>query len=50
MSVDVDVAVAGGGPAGLLLASELRLGGAEPVVLERLPAPTGLSKARRLPG
>jgi 2-polyprenyl-6-methoxyphenol hydroxylase-like FAD-dependent oxidoreductase len=50
MSADVDVVVAGGGPAGLLLASELRLGGAEPVVLERLPAPTGLSKALALVG
>jgi 2-polyprenyl-6-methoxyphenol hydroxylase-like FAD-dependent oxidoreductase len=50
MSVDVDVVIAGGGPAGLLLASELRLGGAEPVVLERLPAPTGLSKALALVG
>ena len=50
MSADVDVVVAGGGPAGLLLASELRLGGAEPVVLERLPAPTGLSKALVLVG
>src|SRR4029453_5708596 len=50
MSVDVDVVVAGGGPAGLLLASELRLGGADPVVVERLPAPTGLSKALGLLG
>ena len=50
MTVDVDVVVVGGGPAGLLLASELRLGGAEPVVLERLPAPTGLSKALVLVG
>jgi 2-polyprenyl-6-methoxyphenol hydroxylase-like FAD-dependent oxidoreductase len=50
MSVDVDVVVAGAGPAGLLLASELRLCGADPVVLERLPAPTGLSKALGLLG
>jgi 2-polyprenyl-6-methoxyphenol hydroxylase-like FAD-dependent oxidoreductase len=50
VSVDVDTVVAGGGPAGLLLASELRLGGAEPVVLERLPARTGLSKALALVG
>jgi 2-polyprenyl-6-methoxyphenol hydroxylase-like FAD-dependent oxidoreductase len=50
MSVDVEVVVAGGGPAGLLLASELRLGGADPVVVERLPAPTGLSKALGLLG
>jgi 2-polyprenyl-6-methoxyphenol hydroxylase-like FAD-dependent oxidoreductase len=48
--VDVDVVIAGGGPAGLMLASELRLGGADPVVLERLPAPTGLSKALGLIG
>jgi 2-polyprenyl-6-methoxyphenol hydroxylase-like FAD-dependent oxidoreductase len=48
--VDVDVVIAGGGPAGLMLASELRLGGADTVVLERLPAPTGLSKALGLLG
>jgi 2-polyprenyl-6-methoxyphenol hydroxylase-like FAD-dependent oxidoreductase len=48
--MDVDVVVAGGGPAGLLLASELRLGSADPVVLERLAAPTGLSKALGLVG
>jgi 2-polyprenyl-6-methoxyphenol hydroxylase-like FAD-dependent oxidoreductase len=50
MSVDVDVVIAGGGPAGLMLASELRLGGAGTVVLERLPTPTGLSKALGLLG
>jgi 2-polyprenyl-6-methoxyphenol hydroxylase-like FAD-dependent oxidoreductase len=50
MPVDVDVVVVGAGPAGLLLANELRLGGADPVVLERLPAPTGLSKALALLG
>ncbi|OUC99060.1 FAD-dependent monooxygenase [Streptosporangium minutum] len=36
MSYDVDVVVAGGGPVGLMLACELRLGGASVVVLERL--------------
>ncbi len=46
----VDVVIAGGGPTGLMLASELRLGGADAVVLERLPAPTGLSKALGLAG
>ncbi len=48
--MDVDVVIAGGGPAGLMLASELRLGGVDPIVLERLPAPTGLSKALGLIG
>jgi 2-polyprenyl-6-methoxyphenol hydroxylase-like FAD-dependent oxidoreductase len=46
----VDVVIAGAGPAGLMLASELRLGGVDAVVLERLPAPTGLSKALGLLG
>src|SRR5262249_675097 len=46
----VDVVIAGGGPTGLMLASELRLCGATVVVLERLPAPTGLSKALGLAG
>src|SRR5262245_64433953 len=46
----VDVVIAGGGPTGLMLACELRLGGAAVVVLERLPAPTGLSKALVLAG
>jgi 2-polyprenyl-6-methoxyphenol hydroxylase-like FAD-dependent oxidoreductase len=50
MSMDADVVVAGGGPAGLALAGELRLGGAATVVLERLPAPAGLSKALGLVG
>jgi 2-polyprenyl-6-methoxyphenol hydroxylase-like FAD-dependent oxidoreductase len=50
VDADVDVVIVGGGPAGLLLASELRLGGADPVLLERLPAPTGLSKALGLLG
>jgi 2-polyprenyl-6-methoxyphenol hydroxylase-like FAD-dependent oxidoreductase len=43
-----DVIVAGAGPTGLMLAGELALGGAEVVVLERLPARTGQSKALNL--
>ena len=35
-ATDVDVVVAGGGPVGLMLACELRLGGASVLVLERL--------------
>jgi 2-polyprenyl-6-methoxyphenol hydroxylase-like FAD-dependent oxidoreductase len=46
----VDVVIAGGGPTGLMLASELRLCGATTVVLERLPVPTGLSKALGVAG
>jgi 2-polyprenyl-6-methoxyphenol hydroxylase-like FAD-dependent oxidoreductase len=43
-----DVIVAGAGPTGLLLAGELALGGARVVVLERLTARTGQSKALNL--
>jgi 2-polyprenyl-6-methoxyphenol hydroxylase-like FAD-dependent oxidoreductase len=50
MTVDVDVVVIGAGPTGLMVAGELRLAGVEVVVLERLPAPTGLSKALGLYG
>ncbi|WP_245574050.1 FAD-dependent monooxygenase [Amycolatopsis nigrescens] len=39
------VVVAGAGPVGLMLAGELRLGGAEVVVLERLATPTTESRA-----
>jgi 2-polyprenyl-6-methoxyphenol hydroxylase-like FAD-dependent oxidoreductase len=46
----MDVVIAGGGPTGLMLASELRLGGAEVIVLEQLPTQTGLSKALGLAG
>jgi 2-polyprenyl-6-methoxyphenol hydroxylase-like FAD-dependent oxidoreductase len=42
------VIVVGAGPVGLLLAGELRLGGAEVVVLERLAAPTTESRASTL--
>jgi 2-polyprenyl-6-methoxyphenol hydroxylase-like FAD-dependent oxidoreductase len=43
--MDFEVIVAGGGPTGLMLACELRLGGVRVAVLERLAEPTGLSKA-----
>src|SRR3954465_13252213 len=45
-----DVVIAGGGPVGLMLASELRLAGVRPVVLERLPEPSRLPKANGLVG
>ncbi|UJW29404.1 FAD-dependent monooxygenase [Saccharothrix sp. AJ9571] len=39
-----DVLVVGGGPVGLMLAGELRLGGADVVVLESLTVPSGQSR------
>ncbi|MFE7649422.1 SDR family oxidoreductase [Streptomyces phaeoluteigriseus] len=42
------VLVVGAGPAGLMLAGELRLGGAEVVVVERLETPTTESRASTL--
>ncbi len=44
----VQVIVVGGGPVGLLLAGELRLGGAEVTVLERLTEPSQESRATTL--
>jgi 2-polyprenyl-6-methoxyphenol hydroxylase-like FAD-dependent oxidoreductase len=40
-----EIVVVGGGPTGLWLACELALANVRVAVLERLPAPTGLSKA-----
>ncbi|TWD11693.1 2-polyprenyl-6-methoxyphenol hydroxylase-like FAD-dependent oxidoreductase, partial [Streptomyces sp. T12] len=40
-----DVVVVGAGPVGLMLAGELRLGGADVTVYDRLPAPAGESRA-----
>ncbi|MZE67828.1 FAD-binding protein [Streptomyces sp. SID5789] len=42
--MDADVIVVGAGPTGLMLAGELRLGGAEVIVLDKLPEPTGQSR------
>ncbi|WP_433372309.1 FAD-dependent monooxygenase [Actinoplanes sp. CA-142083] len=39
------VVIVGGGPTGLMLACELRLGGVDPLVLERLAGPSGESRA-----
>ncbi|WP_304452779.1 FAD-dependent monooxygenase [Nocardiopsis sp. YSL2] len=44
MHTDTDVIVVGAGPTGLMLAGELRLGGARVTVVERLPEPTGQSR------
>ena len=41
----LDVVIAGAGPTGLMLACELGLAGIRATVLEKLPSPTGLSKA-----
>jgi bifunctional hydroxylase/dehydrase len=42
--IDTDVIVVGAGPTGLMLAGELRLGGARVTVVETLAAPTGQSR------
>ncbi|MGW7516429.1 FAD-dependent monooxygenase [Streptomyces sp. NPDC054796] len=42
--MDADVVIVGAGPAGLMLAGELRLGGARVVVAEKLAHPTGQSR------
>ncbi|MFJ6797938.1 FAD-dependent monooxygenase [Streptomyces sp. NPDC091268] len=43
-AVDADVIIVGAGPTGLMLAGELRLGGASVIVTERLTEPTGQSR------
>ncbi|MCX4537209.1 FAD-dependent monooxygenase [Streptomyces sp. NBC_00841] len=45
-----DVVIVGGGPNGLMLACELALAGARPVILESLPAPSTEPKANGLLG
>ncbi|RSD19729.1 FAD-dependent monooxygenase [Amycolatopsis eburnea] len=46
--MDADVIVVGAGPVGLFLAAELKLAGAEPLVLERRETPSGEPRARGL--
>lgn len=47
-TLDTDVLVVGAGPTGLMLATELRLGGAEVVVVDQRPGPTTESRASTL--
>ncbi|MFE2408549.1 FAD-dependent monooxygenase [Kitasatospora sp. NPDC059408] len=46
----IDVIIAGAGPNGLMLACELALAGARPLVLERLTEPSGEQRANGLVG
>jgi len=48
--MDADAIIVGAGPTGLMLAGELRLAGARPLVLERRPQPGDASKANGLSG
>src|SRR6202050_5927198 len=43
--MDADVIIVGAGPTGLMLASELRLAGVRPLVLERRPEPREVPRA-----
>jgi 2-polyprenyl-6-methoxyphenol hydroxylase-like FAD-dependent oxidoreductase len=49
-SGEADIVIVGGGPVGLMLACELRLGGTDPVVLERLPGISEIPKGNGLAG
>ncbi|MFD5876995.1 FAD-dependent monooxygenase [Streptomyces sp. NPDC060322] len=44
VDTDTDVVIVGAGPTGLMLAGELRLGGARVIVAEQLAEPTGQSR------
>jgi 2-polyprenyl-6-methoxyphenol hydroxylase-like FAD-dependent oxidoreductase len=45
-----DVVIVGAGPVGLFLACELKLAGVDPVIIERLPAPSQADKAHGIGG
>jgi 2-polyprenyl-6-methoxyphenol hydroxylase-like FAD-dependent oxidoreductase len=49
-TAEADIVIVGAGPVGLMLASELRLGGADPVVLERQPEVSPIPKGNGLVG
>ena len=46
----IDVAIAGGGPNGLMLAAELGLAGIRPVVLDPMPGPNPQPRANGIVG
>ncbi|MET9273980.1 FAD-dependent monooxygenase [Kribbella sp. NPDC003557] len=48
--MDAEVVIAGAGPNGLMLASELRLAGVRPIVLEKLPERSTVPRANGLVG